>query len=59
MHLAAFGACARGGRAVKGWYAVYTRPHAEARALEHLQRQGYHAYLPRYRTRVSHARRLL
>jgi transcriptional antiterminator RfaH len=44
---------------VKGWYAVYTRPHAEARALEHLQRQGYLAYLPRYRTRVSHARRRL
>ena len=39
------------------WYAVYTRPHAETKALEHLLRQGYQAYLPRYRTRVSHARR--
>ena len=39
------------------WYAVYTQPHAEPRALEHLLRQGYSAYLPRYRTRVSHARR--
>ena len=39
------------------WYAVYTQPHAESKALEHLQRQGYGAYLPRYRTRVSHARR--
>ena len=39
------------------WYAVYTRPHAEATALEHLLRQGYEAYLPRYRTWVSHARR--
>jgi transcriptional antiterminator RfaH len=39
------------------WYAVYTRPHEEMRALEHLLRQGYSAYLPRYRTRISHARR--
>ena len=39
------------------WYAVYTQPHAEPRALEHLLRQGYTAYLPRCRTRVSHARR--
>lgn len=40
------------------WYAVYTRPHAEATALENLLRQGYCAYLPRYRTRLRHARRL-
>jgi transcriptional antiterminator RfaH len=39
------------------WYAVYTQPHAETKALEHLVRQGYSAYLPRYLTRVSHARR--
>lgn len=39
------------------WYAVYTQPHAETKALEHLLRQGYRAYLPRYRTWVSHARR--
>jgi transcriptional antiterminator RfaH len=39
------------------WYAVYTQPHSEAKALEHLLRQGYSGYLPRYRTRVSHARR--
>jgi transcriptional antiterminator RfaH len=39
------------------WYAVYTQPHAEQKALEHLLRQGYPAYLPRYRTKVSHARR--
>ena len=39
------------------WYAVFTHPHGETRALEHLLRQGYSAYLPRYRTRVSHARR--
>jgi len=39
------------------WYAVYTQPHGETKALDHLLRQGYSAYLPRYRTRVSHARR--
>jgi transcriptional antiterminator RfaH len=42
---------------VTSWYAVYTQPHAEAKALEHLSRQGYCAYLPRYRTWISHARR--
>ncbi|MFL5269744.1 MAG: transcription termination/antitermination protein NusG [Stellaceae bacterium] len=39
------------------WYAVYTQPHAEPKALEHLLRQGYCAYLPRFRAKVSHARR--
>ena len=39
------------------WYAVYTRPQEETKALQHLLRQGYSAYLPRYRTRISHARR--
>src|SRR5947209_562042 len=39
------------------WYAVYTKPQAEAKALENLLRQGYSAYLPRYRTEISHARR--
>jgi transcriptional antiterminator RfaH len=39
------------------WYAVYTRPQAEAKALENLLRQGYAAYLPRYRTEIRHARR--
>ena len=40
------------------WYAVHTRAQAEATALEHLLRQGYDAYLPRYRAQVRHARRL-
>jgi transcriptional antiterminator RfaH len=39
------------------WYAVHTHPHAEAKALDNLLRQGYRAYLPRCRTYVSHARR--
>lgn len=28
------------------WYLVHTKPRQEALALEHLQRQGYTAYLP-------------
>jgi transcriptional antiterminator RfaH len=39
------------------WYAVFTHPRGEGKVLEHLMRQGYSAYLPRYRTRASHARR--
>jgi transcriptional antiterminator RfaH len=39
------------------WCAVYTQLHGETKALEHLSRQGYCAYLPRYRTLVKHARR--
>ena len=39
------------------WYAVHTQPHAEAKALDNLLRQGYRAYLPRGRTEVRHARR--
>lgn len=32
------------------WYLVYTKPRQEQMALEHLQRQGYHCYLPTLRT---------
>ena len=39
------------------WYAAYTQPHGEAKALEHLERQGYSVYLPRHRRWVRHARR--
>lgn len=39
------------------WYVVETQARAEARALDHLARQGYAAYLPRYRRRRRHARR--
>jgi transcriptional antiterminator RfaH len=38
------------------WYAAYTQPHGEARAVAHLERQGYTLYLPRYRRWVRHAR---
>jgi transcriptional antiterminator RfaH len=39
------------------WYAAYTQPNAEAKAGEHLERQGYATYLPRYRRWVRHARK--
>jgi transcriptional antiterminator RfaH len=42
---------------MKRWYVVETQPRAEAKALWHLERQGYTAYLPRYRKLRRHARR--
>jgi transcriptional antiterminator RfaH len=39
------------------WYVVQTRPHAEVRAAQHLQRQGFATYLPRHLKRRRHARR--
>jgi transcriptional antiterminator RfaH len=40
------------------WYVVQTHPHAEWRAAVHLKRQGFATYLPRYRKRRRHARRV-
>jgi transcriptional antiterminator RfaH len=40
------------------WYVVQTQPHAENRAVQHLERQGYRTYLPRYLKRRRHARRI-
>jgi transcriptional antiterminator RfaH len=39
------------------WYVVQTQPHAENKAVAHLNRQGFAAYLPRYLKRRRHARR--
>lgn len=39
------------------WFVVFTHPSAEAKAVEHLRRQGFHTYLPRYQTTRRHARR--
>lgn len=33
----------------KSWYLVYSKPRAEGQAAMHLERQGYHCYLPRLR----------
>jgi transcriptional antiterminator RfaH len=40
------------------WYVVQTHGHTEAKALTHLVRQGFTAYLPRYLKRRRHARRI-
>jgi len=40
------------------WYVAETHPQSESRALDHLRRQGYAAYLPRYLKRRRHARRV-
>jgi transcriptional antiterminator RfaH len=40
------------------WYLVHTRPHAERKAAEHLLRQGFETYVPRYLKRRRHARRV-
>jgi transcriptional antiterminator RfaH len=40
------------------WFVVQTQPHAEAKACAHLRRQGFQIYLPRYRKRRRHARRI-
>ena len=40
------------------WYVVNSQPGAEAKAARHLERQGYRVYLPRWRKRRSHARRV-
>jgi transcriptional antiterminator RfaH len=40
------------------WYVVHTHPNAEAKAATHLGRQGFLTYLPRYRKKRRHARRV-
>jgi len=37
------------------WYVVRTHPRAEAKALGHLARQGFRAYLPQCEKRIRHA----
>jgi len=39
------------------WYVVHTQLFAEARAMAHLERQGYRIFCPRYRKIIHHARR--
>jgi transcriptional antiterminator RfaH len=40
------------------WFVVRTQSRAEEKAVRHLGNQGFVTYLPRYRRRVRHARRL-
>jgi transcriptional antiterminator RfaH len=39
------------------WYVVQSHPHAESKAVSHLNRQGFETYLPIYQKRRRHARR--
>lgn len=41
-----------------GWYLVQSHPHAERKAIAHLNRQGFETYLPCYMKRRRHARRV-
>jgi len=40
------------------WFVVQTQPRADAKARQHLINQGYTTYMPVYRRRVRHARRV-
>lgn len=40
------------------WYVIYTQPRKESVAAQNLINQGFNVYLPCYRKRCSHARRI-
>jgi transcriptional antiterminator RfaH len=40
------------------WFVAHTQPHAEAKAVAHLDRQGFKIYFPRYLKRRRHARKI-
>ncbi|MDB5582510.1 MAG: transcriptional activator RfaH [Bradyrhizobium sp.] len=40
------------------WYVAQTHPRSEAKAAEHLRRQGFGVYLPHFRKKRRHARRV-
>jgi transcriptional antiterminator RfaH len=40
------------------WYVIYTHAKGEMKALHHLRRQGFDAYLPKYYKQRRHARRV-
>ena len=44
--------------AESAWFVVQTQPNRESKASEHLRRQGFEVYLPRYLKRRSHARKI-
>lgn len=39
------------------WHVVHTQPHAEMRAVAHLERQGFETFCPSVRRTISHARK--
>jgi transcriptional antiterminator RfaH len=40
------------------WFVVQTQTHSESKASQHLERQGFKTYLPRYLKRRRHARKV-
>lgn len=40
------------------WFVAHTHPHAETKAMTHLDRQGFEIYFPRYLKKRRHARRI-
>ena len=43
---------------MKEWFAAHTQAKSEEKAAQHLIRQGFGVYLPRYMKRRSHARKV-
>jgi transcriptional antiterminator RfaH len=43
---------------MKRWYAIYTQPRNEKLAADHLSRQDFEIFFPRYMKRRSHARKV-
>jgi len=43
---------------MKVWFVVRTKTGAEDRAVWHLNNQGFEVYLPRYRKKIHHARKV-
>lgn len=43
---------------MSSWYAVHTQPNGEVKAMQHLLRQGFDVFLPKYLKRRSHARKI-
>lgn len=43
---------------MNAWYAVHTQPNSEWKAQQHLTRQGFDVYIPRFLKRRSHARKI-
>lgn len=43
---------------MKRWYVIHTLPRGEEIAMQHLQQQGYEAFLPRFHKTRRHARKV-
>ena len=43
---------------MNAWYAAHTQPNGEHLAMQHLRRQGFEVYMPKFLKRRSHARKV-